>query len=103
MSVHKRYVQKLYKKSLKLANDWYWQVDEARAKQMIIRKLFDDNKDLSSPQDIMQTLKQTEYYLAYYAHPQPYIRPSAPGESKWERNVPFPEEVFFIKKLIKVM
>ena len=97
MSAHTRYVQKLYKKSLKLANDWYWQVDEARAKQMIIRKMFDDNRDLTSPQEIVQALKKTEYYLAYYAHPQPYIRPAAPGGSKWERNVPFPQEVFLLK------
>ena len=96
MSVHTKYVQKLYKKSLKLVNDWYWQLDEARAKSLMIRQLFEDNRNLTSQQEIISALKRTEYLLALYAHPQPYIRPTAPGGTKWERNVPFPQEVSLI-------
>lgn len=94
MSAHTLYVKKLYRKSLKLVSDWYWQVDEARAKALIVRHMFEENRDLVSPQEIVESLQRTEHMLALYAHPQPYIRPSAPGGSKWERNVPFPQEVF---------
>ncbi|TPX48899.1 hypothetical protein SeLEV6574_g01787 [Synchytrium endobioticum] len=38
-------------------------------------------------------LRKAEEALAYYFHPIPYISPTAPGGSKWERNVPIPEEL----------
>lgn len=92
-AAHKAYVQRLYRRALKTSADWYWQRDEWRGKALLIRHLFEENRAETSPQKIQSLLAQTEYWLAEYSHPQPYIRPAAPGGTKWERNVPFPEEV----------
>ena len=71
---HKHYVQRLYKRSLKCAADWYWQRGELREKCVIIRSIFDANKNVSSPQEVIRLLAYTEKCLAVYQHPQPYIR-----------------------------
>ena len=90
---HRAYVARLYRRSLKTASDWYWQRSEFREKALVIRSLFDAHKCESSPQVIQALLAHTERTLAVYYHPQPYIRPAAPGGTKWERNIPFPLEV----------
>jgi len=71
---HKIYVCRLYRRALKTAQDWYWQRAEFREKALILRQLFDQNKLETSPQKLTQLLATTEYHLAAYAHPQPYIR-----------------------------
>jgi NADH dehydrogenase (ubiquinone) 1 beta subcomplex subunit 9 len=76
-----------------LAGNWYWQRPELREKSMIIRTLFDNNKHLTNLKEIEKVLAHTEYLLAAYHHPQPYISMSAPGGTKFERNLPFPPEV----------
>ncbi|TPX44039.1 hypothetical protein SeMB42_g04457 [Synchytrium endobioticum] len=90
---HRTYVCRLYRKSLRLAADWYWQRRECREKQVIIRAMFDANKHESNPKLVAVHLRKAEEALAYYFHPIPYISPTAPGGSKWERNVPIPEEL----------
>jgi NADH dehydrogenase (ubiquinone) 1 beta subcomplex subunit 9 len=90
---HNTYVRKLFRKSLRLAGSWYWQRVEYREKAQMIRKLFDANKDLTNVKEVEQVLAHTEYLLALYHHPQPYISMSAPGGTKFERNTPFPAEV----------
>jgi NADH dehydrogenase (ubiquinone) 1 beta subcomplex subunit 9 len=90
---HAKYVQRLYKRSLKLAYDWYWQRSEYREKALIIRQLFENNRHLSNQIEITQHLRNTELLLAKYAHPQPYIAPTAPNGTKWERNIPVPQHV----------
>lgn len=51
-SAHKLYVKRLYKRSLKLAQDWYWQRSEFREKAMMIRMQFEANKNLTNMQEI---------------------------------------------------
>ncbi len=102
-AAHKAYVQRLYRRALKTSSDWYWQRDEWRGKALLIRHLFEENRAESSPQKIQALLTQTEYWLAEYAHPQPYIRPTAPGGTKWERNVPFPEEVLSLSLFLLLL
>ncbi|TPX33364.1 hypothetical protein SmJEL517_g03729 [Synchytrium microbalum] len=90
---HRQYVTRLYRKALRLSADWYWQRRECREKQVIIRAMFDANKAETNPRIVAGQLRETEKALAYYFHPIPYVSPTAPGGSKWERNVPFPEEL----------
>jgi NADH dehydrogenase (ubiquinone) 1 beta subcomplex subunit 9 len=92
---HKTYVKRLFRKSLRLAVNWYWQRPEMMEKQQMIRLLFDANKNLTNLKEVEAVLINTEYLLALYHHQQPYISMSAPGGSKFERNLPFPEEVLF--------
>ncbi|KAI9098718.1 hypothetical protein DFS34DRAFT_593335 [Phlyctochytrium arcticum] len=90
---HKRYITRLYRRSLRLAGDWYWQRTEFREKALTIRYLFDKNARITSPKEVENLIAQTEMMLAVYHHPVPYKYPTAPGGSKWERNIPFPEEL----------
>jgi NADH dehydrogenase (ubiquinone) 1 beta subcomplex subunit 9 len=55
--------------------------------------MFDANMNESNPKLVAQLLRETEVALAYYYHPNPYKFPTAPGGTKWERNVPVPEEM----------
>ncbi|KND01337.1 uncharacterized protein SPPG_03149 [Spizellomyces punctatus DAOM BR117] len=92
-AAHRIYVTRLYRRSLRLAADWYWQRAEFREKALIIRHLFEQNRNNPNPKEIEKLIARTELMLATYHHPQPYYNPTAPGGSKWERNIPFPEEL----------
>ncbi|KAJ3008436.1 hypothetical protein HKX48_008541 [Thoreauomyces humboldtii] len=116
-TAHRIYVTRLYRRALRLSADWHWQRTEMREKNLIIREMFDANKHLNNPREIEQVLGRTEWELAVNYHPQPYYTrlgavaemggpciltnsllfcfpdPTAPGGSKWERNIPFPEEL----------
>ena len=70
---HRTYVCRLYRKSLRLAADWYWQRRECREKQVMIRAMFDGNKNESNPRIVAAQLREAEKALAYYFHPIPYI------------------------------
>ncbi|TPX61149.1 hypothetical protein PhCBS80983_g01261 [Powellomyces hirtus] len=69
---HRIYVTRLYRRSLRLAQDWYWQRNECREKSMLIRRLFDQNKAMNNPKEIQMVLARTEMELAMNHHPQPY-------------------------------
>eukprot|EP00842_Homolaphlyctis_polyrhiza_P004396 jgi/Hompol1/4958/HPOL_001890-RA len=90
---HTRYVKNLYRRSLRLAQDWYWRREELREISVKIRLLFDAQKSLANPKLIEATLLNTERILAVNAHPIPFVATSGNGGTKWERNTPIPEEV----------
>jgi hypothetical protein len=71
---HQIYVQRLYKRALRLCADWYWEKLEYREKAFQIRSLFEQNRSELNPKKIDQLLQQTEFYLAKYQHPIPYKR-----------------------------
>lgn len=100
---HGLYVCRLYKRSLRLCSDWYWDKEEYRQKAYMVRQLYEQNKRETNPKVLEELLLDTEFQLAKYFHPLPYKCPTAPGGSKWERNAPLPEEViqFFIVKITK--
>nr|KAJ3410305.1 hypothetical protein HK105_002965 [Polyrhizophydium stewartii] len=58
-----------------------------------IRALFDAGRDISNPHEIRAALMNTERILAANVHPTPFIQPTGYGGTKYERNVPVPEEV----------
>ncbi|KAJ3057036.1 hypothetical protein HK097_001520 [Rhizophlyctis rosea] len=89
---HNRYVRRLYKRSLKLTNDWYPHTAEFRRKQMVVRDLFEFNRNVTNEMEVFMLLKFTEHQLDAYAHHQPYVAPYSPGGTNWERNTPLSDE-----------
>lgn len=104
---------RLYRRSLKLALDWAVHRHLWRGQAMYIRSLFEANKHVREPRQqrvrgsprtieeawkvecilngAMQALfEQTEQLLERWKHPDPYRPPTAPGGSKYERNLPAP-------------
>ena len=65
----------------------------------MIRELFEAKRNVKNLKEIEYLLSNCEQLLAVFQHPQPYIQINAPGGTKFERNAPFPAEVFIINKL----
>jgi len=85
---HRLYVQKLYKRSLKTALDWYIRRDLWRQKALEIRHRFEQNRDIATPRQVQRVLSETEKELNDWRHPDPYKFPTQAEGSKWERNLP---------------
>ncbi|DAA73827.1 TPA_exp: Uncharacterized protein A8136_4030 [Trichophyton benhamiae CBS 112371] len=80
----------LYKRALKLSLDWAVHRNLWRGQAVYIRSLFEANKHVRNPHDQRVLLQETEKLLEKWKHPDPYRAPTAPGGSKWERNLPVP-------------
>ncbi|KAG0647379.1 NADH dehydrogenase [Hyphodiscus hymeniophilus] len=83
-------VSSLYRRSLKLALDWSVHRYLWRGQAMYIRSLFEANKDVREPRQQRALFQETEDLLEKWKHPDPYHAPTAPGGSKFERNLPAP-------------
>ncbi|KAF2252723.1 hypothetical protein BU26DRAFT_562442 [Trematosphaeria pertusa] len=83
-------VLRLYRRSLKLSLDWAVHRYLWRGQAMYIRSLFEANKHVTEPRQQRELIKETETLLEKWKHPDPYRPPTAPGGSKYERNVPAP-------------
>ncbi|KAH8844253.1 hypothetical protein MCOR27_007189 [Pyricularia oryzae] len=77
----------LYRRSLKLSLDWAVHRHLWRGQALYIRSLFEANKNLTEPKQIRALLRETEKLLETWKHPDPYCHPTAPGGSKYERNL----------------
>ncbi|KAK2857307.1 hypothetical protein FQN49_004836 [Arthroderma sp. PD_2] len=80
----------LYKRALKLSLDWAVHRYLWRGQAVYIRSLFDANKHVRNPREQRVLFQETEKLLEKWKHPDPYKAPTAPGGSKWERNLPVP-------------
>ncbi|KAL5597067.1 uncharacterized protein BROUX77_007015 [Berkeleyomyces rouxiae] len=80
----------LYRRSLKLALDWAVHRHIWRGQALYIRSLFEANRSINNPRQQRALLSETEKLLEQWKHPEPYIPPTAPGGSKYERNLPAP-------------
>ncbi|KAG6000731.1 hypothetical protein E4U21_005086 [Claviceps maximensis] len=80
----------LYRRSLKLALDWAVQRQLWRGQALYIRSLFEANRSITDSRQQKALLYETEKLLDTWKHPDPYIPPTAPGGSKYERNLPCP-------------
>ncbi|KAG4304583.1 hypothetical protein PORY_001976 [Pneumocystis oryctolagi] len=85
---HRFRVLSLYRRSLKLLLDWCIRRDVWRIEALKIRSRFESNKNISEPWRLSIVLEEAESILKKYKHPDPYIVPTSPGGSKWERNIP---------------
>jgi len=83
-------VKSLYRRSLKLALDWTVHRNLWRGQALYIRSLFEANKHVTDPRAQRAIHQETEDLLEEWKHPDPYIPPTAPGGSKYERNMPVP-------------
>ncbi|KAI0153336.1 hypothetical protein GGR57DRAFT_468384 [Xylariaceae sp. FL1272] len=78
----------LYRRSLKLALDWAVHRHLWRGQALYIRSLFEANRNLTDAKKTRALLSETEKLLETWKHPDPYCHPTAPGGSKYERNLP---------------
>ncbi|PMD67169.1 uncharacterized protein K444DRAFT_7498 [Hyaloscypha bicolor E] len=86
----KQVVSSLYRRSLKLALDWSVHRYLWRGQAMYIRSLFEANKNIKDPRQQRALFQEVEDLLEKWKHPDPYHAPTAPGGSKFERNLPAP-------------
>jgi len=91
MSPHVKAVRDLYRRSLKLALDWAVQRNLWRGQAVYIRSLFDANRKITDHRQQRILFNETEKLLEKWKHPDPYRPPTAPGGSKYERNLPAPD------------
>ena len=84
---NRRYVMSLYKRCLKLSLDWIIRRDIWRSEAIEIRQMFDANRNMNDPRQLKILLGKAEATLASLRHPDPYVFPTAPGGSKFERNM----------------
>ncbi|KZM23354.1 hypothetical protein ST47_g5507 [Ascochyta rabiei] len=101
----KKQVLSLYRQSLKLALDWSVHRYLWRGQAVYLRGLFEANRNVTEPRQqrpvhdsdttrttltaVQQALiTETENLLEKWKHPDPYRPPTAPGGSKYERNLP---------------
>ncbi|KAG9247494.1 hypothetical protein BJ878DRAFT_492566 [Calycina marina] len=87
---NKQVVSSLYRRSLKLALDWSVHRYLWRGQALYIRSLFEAKKDIKDPRQQRALFKEAEDLLEKWKHPDPYRPPTAPGGSKFERNLPAP-------------
>ncbi|KAI9798552.1 MAG: hypothetical protein M1833_004689 [Piccolia ochrophora] len=80
----------LYRRSLKLSLDWCVHRSLWRGQAVYIRSLFEANKDVRDPRQRRELIQETEQILQKWKHPDPYLYPTAPGGSKYERNLQVP-------------
>ncbi|QIX00179.1 hypothetical protein AMS68_005696 [Peltaster fructicola] len=83
-------VLSLYRRALKLSLDWTIHRNLWRGQALYIRDLFEANKHVSEPRQQRIIIEQTQDLLEKWKHPDPYRPPTAPGGSKYERNLPAP-------------
>ncbi|CAI9625992.1 unnamed protein product [Alternaria burnsii] len=86
----KIHVLRLYRRSLKLALDWSVHRYLWRGQALYIRELFEAKRNVTEPRQMRELIKETENLLDKWKHPDPYRPPTAPGGSKYERNLPCP-------------
>ncbi|KAF7168817.1 hypothetical protein CNMCM6106_003855 [Aspergillus hiratsukae] len=80
-------VASLYRRSLKLALDWA--VHRQSKLPGPSYHLAVEREVISLYKEIWQVLlRETEKLLETWKHPDPYRAPTAPGGSKYERNLP---------------
>ncbi|KAF2827687.1 hypothetical protein CC86DRAFT_349385 [Ophiobolus disseminans] len=84
------HVLRLYRRSLKLSLDWSVHRYLWRGQALYIRGLFEAKKNVTEPRQQRELIKETESLLEKWKHPDPYRPPTAPGGSKYERNLPCP-------------
>ncbi|KAI9884867.1 MAG: 2-oxoglutarate dehydrogenase complex E2 component [Watsoniomyces obsoletus] len=83
-------VLSLYRRSLKLALDWTVERTLWRGQAMYLRSLFEAKKDVREPRQLRALIAETEELLDQWKHPEPFRPISAPGGTKYERNLPAP-------------
>ncbi|KAI5858101.1 NADH dehydrogenase 1 beta subcomplex subunit 9 [Tricharina praecox] len=90
MSATRSAVMSLYRRALNTSLHWTVRRDLWRVQALNIRDMFEANRDVTDPRQLSKLLQETEKTLQKWKHPDPYVAPTAPGGSKYERNMPAP-------------
>lgn len=85
-------VSSLFRQALRTAFDNSLKFDAYRAETIKIRQQFEANKTISDPRVLEEVIAKTESKLAQWKHPDPYVPPCRPGGTKYQRNIPPPNE-----------
>ena len=85
---HRQRVTRLYRRCLNHILSWDVQRDRYRENAVKLRVAFDQYKNVKDPRKAKTILKTAEDEFFRWQHPQPYINPSAPGGTLYQRNLP---------------
>ncbi|CUM56641.1 unnamed protein product [Debaryomyces tyrocola] len=85
-------VASLFRRALRTAFDSSLKFDAYRNETIKIRAQFEANKNINNPSDLEEAIARTERKLEEWNHPDPYITPCRPGGTKYQRNLPSPDE-----------
>ncbi|KAK7204333.1 hypothetical protein BZA70DRAFT_280512 [Myxozyma melibiosi] len=83
-----QHVFSIYRRALRTTLSWTIRRDIWRQEALQIRAQLESNKDVIDPRKIRELITAAELKLRAGRHPDPYIPPSRPGGSKYERNFP---------------
>lgn len=89
---HKQRVCTLYYRALKTQLSWVVSREAFNEVARDLRNQIEAHRHEADPRRINILVSKFEDRLKQYAHPDPYTLPTDPGGTKWERNVPVPEE-----------
>ncbi|VDB89898.1 unnamed protein product [Peniophora sp. CBMAI 1063] len=87
---HTSYIRGLYRRMLKNELDWVIRWDLWRPRALAIRAQFEQNRNVRDPRALAKILEKAEAELKAKKHLDPVIPSTAPGGTKWERNLPPP-------------
>ncbi|CUM68488.1 uncharacterized protein PRCAT00006213001 [Priceomyces carsonii] len=85
-------VASLFRRALRTAFDNNTKFDAYRTETIKIRHAFESNKDITDPTDLDVVFTKAEAKLNEWKSPDPYIPPLRPGGTKYQRNIPKPNE-----------
>ncbi|KXJ10841.1 NADH dehydrogenase [ubiquinone] 1 beta subcomplex subunit 9 [Exaiptasia diaphana] len=85
---HQQRVTRLYRNSLKHLLSWCIGREGWRKEALELRARFDANKEETDRKKIAAIMDQAEVEFEQRKHPYPYLGPTVPDGSKWERNTP---------------
>lgn len=84
-SAHSRRVTRLYRQALKTLFDYCEDRPLWISEGFALRKQFDQNKHLTDQRAIEKVVAAAEKKLAELKHPMPYILPTEPGGTMYQR------------------
>ena len=90
---HAQRVTRLYRLCLRHSLSWIVERDKWRREAMCIRARFDANKDIKNLTVANQLYEEALKEFNKFKHPHPYVHPSSPEGTKYERNLPPPPHV----------
>jgi len=79
--------QHLYRATLKSVTDWCRR-PQSRIESIKVRAVFESHAQARTPREMAEHLHDLEALELSWRHPNPYIPPSAPGGTKFERFGP---------------
>ncbi|XP_017777452.1 PREDICTED: NADH dehydrogenase [ubiquinone] 1 beta subcomplex subunit 9 [Nicrophorus vespilloides] len=90
---HTRKVQNLYKRSLRHLENWYDRREVFRYHAVLMRKKFDDNREIKDMRIVKDLMNKAEDELFQKAHWHPRKFPESPGGVAYAREVIPPDWV----------